>query len=219
MEQNNEHEENSYQITFDTWNEIAFLYQEHFMQFSLYNKSYDDFCALLKPQQNSILELGCGPGNITSYLLQKRPDLQLVGIDIAPNMIQLAQANNPNATFHVLDIRHLKTVEQSFDSIIAGFCFPYLSPKDLIKVFQDCAEILPEEAYFYFSFVPGNPNLSGFIEGSSGHKSYFYFYEISFFEELIKQNHFAVCKKYLFEYSGKNNQIEQHCVYIIQKKS
>jgi trans-aconitate methyltransferase len=83
-----------YEITFDTWNKIASSYQERFMDLDLYNDTYDIFCSLIG-QNAQIFEIGCGPGNITKYILSKRSDLQIEGIDIAPNMIKLAEKNNP----------------------------------------------------------------------------------------------------------------------------
>ena len=78
----------SYQETFNTWNKIALLYQDKFMDLDLYNESYDSFCELIPKQQASILEIGCGPGNITQYILTKRPDFIIEGIDVAPNMVK-----------------------------------------------------------------------------------------------------------------------------------
>jgi tRNA G46 methylase TrmB len=55
-----------------------------FMNLDLYNDSYDAFCSLLSQEKPPILEIGCGPGNITKYLLSKIPSAHWLGIDIAP---------------------------------------------------------------------------------------------------------------------------------------
>ena len=41
-----------------------------------------------------VLEIACGPGNITKYISRLRPDFQITAIDLSPNMIELAKANN-----------------------------------------------------------------------------------------------------------------------------
>ena len=46
-----------YAITFKTWDKIAELYQEKFMDLDLYNDSYDALCDLLSDNA-SVLELG-----------------------------------------------------------------------------------------------------------------------------------------------------------------
>ena len=82
---------NRYKQTFETWNKAAWRYQDKFMDLNLYNDTYDLICNYLNRPNSKILEIGCGPGNITRYILSKRPDLDVFGIDIAPNMIELAK--------------------------------------------------------------------------------------------------------------------------------
>ena len=83
-----------YKEPFETWNKVASLYQVKFMGLNLYNDTYDFICNLITKDNAKILEIGCGPGNITKYLLSKRPDFDIFGIDIAPNMIELAKKNS-----------------------------------------------------------------------------------------------------------------------------
>lgn len=113
-----------YQETFQTWNKVASLYQDKFMDLDLYNESYNIICHSITKAGASILDLGCGPGNITKYLLSKRPDFNILGIDIAPAMIELAKQHNPTARFETMDIRQIEQIKIRFDGIMAGFCLP-----------------------------------------------------------------------------------------------
>ena len=122
-----------YKETFQTWNKIASIYQDKFMNLDLYNDTYDIFSELITERNPTILEIGCGPGNITKYLLDKRADFKITVIDIAPNMIELAKKNNPTADFKVLDSRNIDKLKIEYDGIIAGFCIPYLSKVDLLQ--------------------------------------------------------------------------------------
>jgi trans-aconitate methyltransferase len=61
-------------------------------------------------QDADILELACGPGNITQYIISKRSDFKILGTDLAPNMIELAKINNPSAQFQLLDSRDIRTI-------------------------------------------------------------------------------------------------------------
>jgi trans-aconitate methyltransferase len=116
-----------YKETFETWNNIASIYEDKFMKLDLYNDTYDYICNSITKQKAKLLEIGCGPGNITKYLLSQRPDFDIFGIDIAPNMIELAKKNNPTAKFAVMDSRQINRLETKYDGIIGGFCLPYLS--------------------------------------------------------------------------------------------
>ena len=79
--------------TFETWNKIASIYQDKFMNLDLYDGTYNYICDSITVTNAKVLEVGCGPGNITKYLLSKRPDFDIFGIDIAPNMIEFARKN------------------------------------------------------------------------------------------------------------------------------
>lgn len=175
---------NNYQETAKTWNKMASLYENKFMDLAIYNESYDAILAALPKQKSKILEIGCGPGNIAHYLLAKRPDLDFFGTDIAPNMVELAQRNNPTARFTVLDIREINQLDTKYDGIICGFCLPYLTQKDGFKFITDCAELLESNGVLYISFVEGEPKDSEFKTNKDGDRVFFNFYQL---EELKKE--------------------------------
>ena len=62
------------------FDKLAELYQTKYMDVSLYNDSLDLFCDCILVENPEILEIACGPGNITKYLLQKRSDFKIYGI-------------------------------------------------------------------------------------------------------------------------------------------
>jgi ubiquinone/menaquinone biosynthesis C-methylase UbiE len=133
-----------YEITFETWDKVADIYEEKFMDLDIYVTTYDSFSAYIKDDHAKILEIGCGPGNITRYLLSKRPSWDIEAIDVAPNMITLAQKNNPTAQCRVMDCREIDTIEKKFDAIMCGFCMPYLSREDSSKLVKDCSDLLKD---------------------------------------------------------------------------
>lgn len=98
------------------------------MDMTFYDETYVRYCDLLKNADASILEIGCVPGNITKYLLTKSPSYQILAIDVAEIMIDLAKKNNPSAEFKVLDAQSIATLPGKFNGIVAGFCIPYLDP-------------------------------------------------------------------------------------------
>ncbi|MFK8101250.1 MAG: class I SAM-dependent methyltransferase [Saprospiraceae bacterium] len=203
-----------YQETFRSWNKVAQLYQDKFMDLELYNESYDWLLAALVKRDASILELGCGPGNISKYLLGKNPALLIKGIDISENMIGLARKNNPLAHFEVMDIRKLGQLNTSFDAIVGGFCIPYCSEQDVKKLIENCRSLLLPNGLLYLSFVAGDYQKSGFIAGSTGDRSYFYYHE----EEVIKAQliaaGFTVLHRIYKKYRKSETQVEEHTILI-----
>ena len=205
--------------TFETWNKVASLYQSEFMNLDLYNDSYDIICDSLTAANSKILDVGCGPGNITKYLLSKRPDLNILGIDISPNMIDLAKANNPTANFEVLDIRQMDEVNAKFDGIVCGFCLPYLSPTDGLKLIFDCYNLLNDDGLLYISFVEGNPVNSGFQNSSCGDRTYFYYHNLADLKVTLTKNNFNDIQSIIVEYRKSECEIELHTIITAKKKS
>ena len=207
----------TYEETFETWNKVACLYQDKFMDLDIYNESYDFFCSLTRPSAK-LLEMGCGPGNISKYLLTKRPDLNIFGIDIAPKMIELARQNNPGARFAIMDCRKMDEISQKYDGVISGFCLPYLSQNDVEKIFRDCSALLNGDGLLYTSFIARDPDRSGFQEGSSGGRTYFYFHSADEIKRQLHANGFRLTKTFEVEYHKTPSEEEIHTVIIAKKE-
>lgn len=205
-----------YLETFETWNKIAKLYEDKFMNLDLYNDTYDQFCELLSKKNPAILEIGCGPGNITKYLLSKRPDFEILGIDISPKMIELAQINCPKAKFIVMDSREIDHLKTKFDAIVCGFCLPYLSELDVEIFIADSKNLVNKNGIIYLSFVEGEKDQSGYQKGSSGDRTYFYYHNLQTLTNQLKANDFEnlnlIRKKYV-----KNDETEEiHTIILAE---
>ncbi len=203
-----------YKETFETWNKIASVYQDKFMDFDLYNDTYDALIKHLKKPSPNILEIGCGPGNVTRYMLSKRPDFKILGIDIAPNMISLATKNNPYANFKVMDCRQIHGMETQFDAIICGFCLPYLSASERSIFIKNCNHLLLGKGLLYLSFVEGNSVHSGFQTGSSGDRMYFYYHGQSDVKNDLIKNNFSLVHAANKNYPKKDGTSEAHIILI-----
>lgn len=169
----------------EVFNKLAQVYQDKFMDVSLYHDSFDTFCSHIKKEKANILELACGPGNITQYLLKKRPDLNILGTDLAPNMIELAKLNNPQANFQLLDSRNILSLNQTYDAIMCGFCLPYLSKEEAIQLIADAAKILTIDGVIYISTMEDDYSKSEFKKGSSGDEIFMHFHEGDYLREAL----------------------------------
>jgi len=206
-----------YKQTFEIWNKIAPFYQEKFMDLDIYNHTYDAFCQAIEVRNAKMLDAGCGPGNITKYLLTQRPDFNITGTDIAPNMIDLARKNNPGAEFTVLDTRQISNFTAQFDGIICGFCLPYLEENDVRKFISDAFRLLTENGVFYLSFVEGDSSNSGFRESSSGDLVYFHYYTLENIRLKLESTGFKNLRLFRVNYKISCDSTEIHTILMAGK--
>ncbi len=205
-----------YKETFDTWNNIASIYQDKFMNLDIYNSTYDFICDNINKPNAKLLEIGCGPGNITHYLLTKRPDFDILGIDIAPNMVELAKVNNPKAHFEVMDSRQINQLKAKYDGIIGGFCLPYLSQTESQALIANAHDLLNDGGLLYLSFVEGDPNKSDFKVGSGG-RVYFYYHELNDIKSQLINAKFEDIRTFEVQYKIAETQFDIHTIVIARK--
>ncbi|MCL1080121.1 class I SAM-dependent methyltransferase [Parashewanella spongiae] len=181
-----------YTVTVSTFNKRAKQYQDKYMDFDFYLDTYDRFCELVPKVKAHILDIGCGPGNIAKYLLKKRADYRIHGIDLAPKMIELAILNNPSASFDVMDIRSIIQLKNEYDAVICGFCTPYLSKKDVEHLINNVRGLLKKSGILYISTMEDIDARSGYQTSSSGDKVYTHYHQGEHFKKLLEKNNFEV---------------------------
>ena len=190
-------------IAVAVFNKRANEYQAKFMDTQLYHESFDFFCAQITKENADILELACGPGNITKYLLKKRPDFNILGIDLSLNMIDLAKANNPTATFELMDCRAIGLIDKKYNAIMCGFALPYLSKEEALELITHASVLLASDGVFYLSTMEGDYSSSGLQRSSSGDEIYIHFHEEDYLVNALKANGFEIVnlqrKNYLMQ--------------------
>ena len=179
-------------IAVDVFNKHAKGYQEKFMDVSMYGDTFKIFCSLIKNEKGEILDVACGPGNITRYLLQQNPQYKILGIDLAPNMIELALINNPLSQFLLLDCKNIKMLEKKFDAIMCGFFLPYLSKEEAKQFIEDAAGVLVKDVVLYISTMEDDYSTSGFRKGSTGDEIYMHYHQADYLLEALAKNSFSV---------------------------
>lgn len=207
-------------ISIETYNNAAKNYQARFMGMDLYHDTYNSFCALIEKENAKVFEIACGPGNVTKYLLFKRPDFKIFGIDLAPNMVKLAKVNNPNADFEVMDCRDIDKLENRFDAIMCSFCMPYLSKEECARLIADCTKSLNPNGLLYFSTMEDDYDKSGFETTSfSGQdKVFIYYHQADYLSGCLINNGLQIVdlqRKICHEPDGS---FFKDMIFIAQKK-
>jgi trans-aconitate methyltransferase len=165
----------NFDISVRRFDEYAAEYARRFMDLNAYSDSIDLFCELIGNTLPNILELACGPGNVTRLLKLRFPESEITAIDLAPQMIEIASTHLPDVDFLVMDVRDISIIPVKFDAIMCSFCLPFLSKTDAAKLILDCAELLVLGGVLYISTMEGNEQRAGFETTSFSGDSEIYF--------------------------------------------
>jgi ubiquinone/menaquinone biosynthesis C-methylase UbiE len=95
-----------------------------------------------------VLDLACGPGTLSRrFAMQVSPGGQVVGVDLAPGMIDLATASGtPNSRFEVMDIEQLSFKDASFDAAACGHGLQFVP--HLSRALREARRVLRPNARF-----------------------------------------------------------------------
>jgi ubiquinone/menaquinone biosynthesis C-methylase UbiE len=116
----------------------------------------------------TVLDIGCGPGNITSGLARKVDHGSIIGIDISDAVIELAkaeQAKAPNLSFQVGDVYHLEFPDEHFDVVFAHQVLQHLARpvealQEMRRVLKPGGQLAARDADFgAFVWFPADPVL------------------------------------------------------------
>jgi len=104
-----------------------------------------------------VVDMGCGPGNLTAALAERWPSATVVGVDSSPEMIEAAQArvkpaDAPGLSFMRDDVRHWKP--QALPDVIVSNAVLQWVPEHR-ELLADWAGWLPDGGWLAVQ-VPGN---------------------------------------------------------------
>jgi len=199
----------------DAFDKSAKIYQDKFMDVSLFAGTFNIFCDNITTKNAAILDIACGPGNISRYLLDRKPDYKVLGIDLSPNMLRLAQNNNPSAKFQLMDCREISNIEKRFEGVMCGFCLPYLTCKEAIELIANVSGLLKPNGVFYLSTMEEDENTkSRFQVSSSGDQVYVNYHQEDYLTKAFRENNFEVINLTRFSSPDKDGSIITDLIMI-----
>jgi len=141
----------------------------------------------LLPDNPRVLDIGCGTGEpIALYLLEN--GCAVTGIDAAPEMIESAEGNFPDATWNVADMRSLD-IGVTFDGLLAWGSFFHLKPADQREMFSIFRRHAVGGAPLMFTSCGSFGDAIGSFQGEPLYHSSL---DSSEYHQLLDQNGFEV---------------------------
>lgn len=210
----------NFKLSVQRFDQFATEYAQRFVDLNAYSDSIDRFCDCIENNEPKILELGCGPGNVTRLLKSRFPESHVIALDLAPKMIEIARNALPDVDFRVMDVRDISAIPERFDAVMCSFCLPFLSKSDATKLIADCADRLVSGGVLYVSTMEGNEERAGFETTSFSGDSeiYFNYHQEADLEQAFEQSSFEIRQVKLQDYIEPDSSVTTDMIFIAVKK-
>ena len=198
------------------FDKYAVFYAEKYGDVSLYKDSLQLFSNAL-PDKGSVLELGCGPGNVTKFVLDLRPDLSILATDLAPSMLQLAKQANPSIQTEILDCRHIAQLTAQYQGILCAFCLPYLSKAEALQFISDATTLLQKDGLLYISTMEDLNSNSRIQKGSQGDEVFMSYHEGSYLVDALQAHGFELIHEDRISYPAPDGSMTVDLILIAKR--
>lgn len=101
-----------------------------------------------------VLDIGCGPGQVTALLAGL--GLDAFGVDLAPGMIELARRDHPELRFEVGSMLDLDLPDGSVDGILACYSIIHVPRELRPRVFAEFFRVLAPGGQLMLMFQVGD---------------------------------------------------------------
>ncbi len=102
-----------------------------------------------------VVEVGCGPGHTTAFLVEQGADAQ--GLDFSPAMLEQARTRHPDVRFALGDQRNLMRPEGApgWSAVVSWFSLVYLPPEELASTIAALARPLADDGTLVIGTLTG----------------------------------------------------------------
>jgi ubiquinone/menaquinone biosynthesis C-methylase UbiE len=137
-------------------------------------RTVENSAAYLIPRLSAgtrLLDVGCGPGTITLDFAARVAPAPVIGIDAAPAVIEIAEAERErrgttNATFRTADVYALDMDDDSFDivhahQVLQHLADPVAALREMRRVCKPGGTVAARDSdYAAFTWYPADPQLA-----------------------------------------------------------
>lgn len=131
----------------------------HIKHIDFYRRLFRPIIKSLKLNSVSILDLGCGTGFLVQFV-RDIVNSRIVGIDISPNMLHIAQSKYSKSHFLQADVCNPCLKKSSFDLVMCNSFLHHLY--DYNCVIDEMSELLKPSGIIFIGYEPNRLAFKGF---------------------------------------------------------
>jgi ubiquinone/menaquinone biosynthesis C-methylase UbiE len=163
----------------DMWDEIS---RKPFDRIML------DWFAAQVPAGERVLEIGCGPGEVSGYLRGRGADC--LGTDLSPAMIAQARRYWPDIDFEVQDFLDLPYAAESFAAAVAFYAIVNLDVAQIRTALAGIRRVLKPGGHFLFTFHIFETvewDVAAEFYGQAGNRLDFHYFRVAELKTLVEE--------------------------------
>lgn len=198
----------------ETYNKIAKDWHNDHNGDDWWHEGTDVFAALL-PKGAHVLDVGCGAGHKTKYLLDK--GLKVTGVDFSESLLAIAKEEAPDAVYIVSDMRDLSQIEEQVDAVFSQASLLHIPKNEAPGVIAHWNEKVKPGGHIYITVKgvkEGFPEEQTITENDYGYEyeRFFSFYTLEEIKGYLENLGLHI------EYENEKMEGSTNWIQVIAKK-
>ena len=121
-----------------------------------------------RDEECSVLDIGCGFGNLANLIAERYPLCNVVGCSVSREQINIANetyaSKNNRLKYHFCDYRELNLLGKKFDRIVSVEMMEHVGIRNLSSFYDMCASVLTDDGLMVIQ-VMNSLNQSKYMNG------------------------------------------------------
>lgn len=197
-----------------TYSKIAQKYTDLYFDISFDQQYVDMFLSYLKPHAK-ILDIGSGPGNFTKYISEK--GFTVEGVDISPEMLDIAHKKAPGIPFNIMDMRELEFPDNRFDGVISAYSLIHIESAEIAETLSEFCRVLKPGGIILLIVQEGAADQIVDEPLYPGEKVFMNFFQEEQLSQSIESAGFKILETDKQEVQDENV-LSNQVIYVIGKK-
>jgi ubiquinone/menaquinone biosynthesis C-methylase UbiE len=201
-------------LAINTYNQIARIYSDKYFDDASDTLYISKFLKLLPPG-SKILDIGSGPGQFAKFMSEG--GYLVEGIDLSPQMVEVARAKVPNIKFELMDMRKLTFPNNSFDGLLVSYSLIHIPEEEVEATIQGFYRVLKPAGKLMLITQKGEPDKVVAEPLKYGEQMFVNFFQKEKLANLLIKNHFSVISQ---EETATNdpNALSDKVIYTLARK-